>query len=387
MKNLKQISVLLFAFCICIINASAVDDESKNKSVTCKYYAPYEQKTDKATLVVSPNQLGFYDGKGTLEVIGGMPVDSTKAVFEISNLSVKNGTNCPKYLFVQYDDFYTTGMLDHKIEYTVEVAESSDDHKCPQNKEDHTYICNTLKLEENNINYTDSDDEVASQCLLKDESGRISFYFRTDKQGSKEFCVNSVTNCSNDFSGSTAPIVSYNGNKYKVAADNISILWGSNCNSETMLLKSSLENDIYILRGERKVNEENNPITVPVKKLDITPVTFCGNNGVLKAFQIVGYIIFVIKLVVPLILIILAMIDFAKAVIDSTDKPSYDTIKTLVRRCIIAAVIFLIPTILNFLLSLVDGVTEIMSSDGGFIDCTDCLLDPLGDCKAEDFNG
>lgn len=120
-----------------------------------------------------------------------------------------------------------------------------------------------------------------------------------------------------------------------------------------------------------------------IPDLEIEEIDFCEQDGVRKTFQIVGYILYVAKIIVPLLLIIMGTIDFAKATISSDDKAPKEAVATLIKRVLIAVIIFLIPTILNFLLSLVNGATETFT-DSKFTDCTDCLLDPFGDCKAED---
>ena len=116
--------------------------------------------------------------------------------------------------------------------------------------------------------------------------------------------------------------------------------------------------------------------------LEIKEINFCEEKGVRKTFQIVGYILYVAKILVPLILIIMGTIDFAKATISSDDKAPKEAVTMLIKRILIAVIIFLIPTILSFLLSLVNGASEAFT-DSKFTDCTDCLLDPFGDCKAD----
>ena len=115
--------------------------------------------------------------------------------------------------------------------------------------------------------------------------------------------------------------------------------------------------------------------------LEIEEIHFCEESGVRATFQIVGYLLFAAKIVVPLLLIILGSIDFAKATISSDDKAPKEALMSFIRRVLIAVIIFFIPTVLNFLLSLVYGATEAFSDDS-FEDCTDCLFDPFGDCKA-----
>lgn len=131
--------------------------------------------------------------------------------------------------------------------------------------------------------------------------------------------------------------------------------------------------------NEYKPQSEN--VISEAEDLIIEEIHFCEESGVQTTFQIVGYLLFAAKIVVPLLLIILGSIDFAKATISSDDKAPKEALMSFIRRVLIAVIIFFIPTILNFLLSLVYGATEAFSDDS-FESCTDCLFDPFGDCKA-----
>lgn len=117
-------------------------------------------------------------------------------------------------------------------------------------------------------------------------------------------------------------------------------------------------------------------------ELQIDPnVTFCS-SGVKKSFQVIGYIIYIAKIIIPLLLIILGSIDFAKAVISTSDKANSEAISALVRRIIIAVIIFLIPTILDFLIGLIDGAKN-AASNSDFTSCMKCLTNPKN-CGAPD---
>ena len=96
----------------------------------------------------------------------------------------------------------------------------------------------------------------------------------------------------------------------------------------------------------------------------------------LKVLRVVGYIIYVAKIVIPLLLIVMGSIDFGKAVIASDDKAMKDAGGTLLRRFIAAVIIFLLPTILNLLLGLVDNI-ESFDPDGNFANCTNVYLIPM----------
>ena len=109
-------------------------------------------------------------------------------------------------------------------------------------------------------------------------------------------------------------------------------------------------------------------------KLPIDDIDLGSDEKILQAFQIVGYLLFAVKIVVPLILIIMGIMDFAKAVISSDDKANKTALNSLIIRIIAGVVIFLIPTVLNFAISIIDGATETASN---FAQCTNCLFDPF----------
>jgi len=102
----------------------------------------------------------------------------------------------------------------------------------------------------------------------------------------------------------------------------------------------------------------------------------CQEDGVKQAFQIMGYFLFVVKIAIPLLLIILGTIDFSKAVFTSDDKSSKEAISQFVKRIIIAVIIFIIPTVFNFLFSLVEGAEEVGNKFSG---CTKCLFEPFNE--------
>lgn len=116
--------------------------------------------------------------------------------------------------------------------------------------------------------------------------------------------------------------------------------------------------------------------------LEIKPITFCEENRVLKVFQILGYVIFGAKVVVPLILLILGTIDFAKAVISSSEKAPQEALKSFGLRIVAAIIVFLIPTFLEFLITLVNGASETFKEKNE--NCTNCLFNPFNpdECKA-----
>ena len=121
-------------------------------------------------------------------------------------------------------------------------------------------------------------------------------------------------------------------------------------------------------------------VMASVNNLNVDEINICSSeNNALKAFQIIGYILFVIKILIPIIIIVLGMIDFGKAALSGDEKANTTSFKTLMMRIITGVMIFFIPTVLDFALSIVQGTKDSMSKYEG---CTTCMLDPFSeDCK------
>ena len=115
-------------------------------------------------------------------------------------------------------------------------------------------------------------------------------------------------------------------------------------------------------------------IDVRSGSLDVTPVDMCSNESTsLKVFQVIGYLLIIIKIIVPLILIIMGSIDFAKAALSGDDKSTKEAAVQFSKRVLIGLIVFFIPTILDFFLSLISGASETASK---YNNCTNCILNP-----------
>lgn len=86
---------------------------------------------------------------------------------------------------------------------------------------------------------------------------------------------------------------------------------------------------------------------------------FCSDTA--NVWALLGYAVMVIKIVIPLILIVLGMVDLGKAVVSSDEKAINKSVGILLRRFIAAVIIFFIPTIVSAIfnaLSLMDDGTK-----------------------------
>ena len=113
----------------------------------------------------------------------------------------------------------------------------------------------------------------------------------------------------------------------------------------------------------------------PASSIDANGINLCQNAGVVKAAQIVGWMLFVIKILAPLILIIMGIIELAKAVISSDDKAISAAINALIKRAIAAVVIFFIPTIIALIFNIVGEASEAKTK---FKCLSTCISNPSG---------
>ncbi len=108
----------------------------------------------------------------------------------------------------------------------------------------------------------------------------------------------------------------------------------------------------YTLFSDRKEDNENyqkKEENTPQEDLDITEVEVCGAGTTsLLVFQVIGYIILIIKILVPIILIVLGSIDLGKASLSGDDKAVKEAAIIFAKRVLIGLIIFFIPTILDF---------------------------------------
>lgn len=98
----------------------------------------------------------------------------------------------------------------------------------------------------------------------------------------------------------------------------------------------------------------------------------CNNNDVINTFRILGEIINIIKIVIPLIIIVLGMVDFSKAIISSDEKAINKATGSIIRRIIAGVLIYFVPTII---LSLFNALGYDTYNSPSFIKCSSCLFD------------
>ena len=81
-----------------------------------------------------------------------------------------------------------------------------------------------------------------------------------------------------------------------------------------------------------------------------TLLSFCESSA--EIWQLVGKIINIIKIVIPIIIVILAMLDLGKAVMAGEEKQIKEAQSRAVKRIIVGIIIMFVPTIVNLILDL-----------------------------------
>ena len=94
---------------------------------------------------------------------------------------------------------------------------------------------------------------------------------------------------------------------------------------------------------------------------------FCADTA--NIWNLLGYVVLIIKIVIPLMLIIMGMVDLGKAVVSSDEKQMSKSVSSLIRRFIAAVIVFFVPTIISALF----GALKIITDDSDYYTCVECL--------------
>lgn len=106
-------------------------------------------------------------------------------------------------------------------------------------------------------------------------------------------------------------------------------------------------------------------------------INFCSETSAI--WKLVGQILYIFKIVIPILVVIFGMIDLGKAVVASKDDEIKKAAKQLGMRILAGIVIFFIPTIIGFAFTLADGFSNV---ENDYNVCSTCITNP-GACKTD----
>ena len=105
---------------------------------------------------------------------------------------------------------------------------------------------------------------------------------------------------------------------------------------------------------------------------------FCTEPTVKKVLKFFGFMILLLKFIVPILIIIKGMFLFYNAMVKGGSDDLSKNAKALGVKIVIGILIFFIPDLLNGILDLYEGWASVKSD---YTNCADCLLDPTNKCS------
>ena len=413
-NKMKFILAIVVAFLFSMIPVSA-------KSYNCTY-------EDDGTLVgitIKTNFIfGFtgYNGTVTLEKYNNLEIakNYVDIVDTVGNFKFTSAESCPKYVYVYR--YLPNGKPDQEKNYLYNVYYGDDEEALKavnRSSKDGIIIAESSNTSaKDRVETIVEDLKPTTVCNISTNTVTGKTVFETNTKCSDKFNTRNSTSITDAI-----------GNTIKINYSSVDYFYTSECNSDNnwSLVNNGGENYLitytegsktsdytnpisFVFRtyadgskdfcmttsiyDESTGNEDvepNDPFSVVTPELETTNFGFCSptidgttENGTLRAFKIVGIIIYIAKILAPLILIILGSIDLAKAAVAGEEKATSEALQTLLRRLIIGIVIFLIPTAIKLLISMVSGAGDMLDENNlSYKYCTDCLFDPFGDCQVK----
>ena len=135
-----------------------------------------------------------------------------------------------------------------------------------------------------------------------------------------------------------------------------------------------------VCSGNIKPSPTPTPSDGNSSKGNTTIVDACTNPDILRVIYFGKLIIDIVKIVVPIGLIILGMVDFSKSVTTSDEGAQKKNMKLLGKRIVFAVLVFAVPWIVETLMVSLGNLTE-------GVNFTDCLENATGDCIDQLENG
>ena len=103
-------------------------------------------------------------------------------------------------------------------------------------------------------------------------------------------------------------------------------------------------------------------------------MTFCEDTAPIWRF--VGYILFALKIIIPVVIIILGIMDFANAMIAKDEKAITNAAKSVGKRLILGIAIYFVPLLVSYIFSLIGDASPYIEK---IESCEVCLLNPRSD--------
>ena len=135
----------------------------------------------------------------------------------------------------------------------------------------------------------------------------------------------------------------------------------------------SFENFFEYKSFKKKSGKTTTENDTKIKQLS----SICTDKNVKRVVKAGGLVLFISKIIVPILLIAMAVVGFIKAMMSGDDKAIKETAMKFVKNLIAAVIIFVLPTIVNVVLGLAE---DSKYSTKDYVSCRVCFFE-TSKCK------
>lgn len=246
-----------------------------------------------------------------------------------------------------------------------------------------------------------------TRSIRNDYSVKIKFFL--DAEGNKKFSVNRIGGSNEGGDAEAYGGISVNRYTFFLDDDVIETMYESvsSCNNTPLFFRTDgTDGTVMYLTNEKpdaidngsfspgeadgdhgsNIGGEDDGSFVDDSKLckddncNISLSGLCNETKVARTLKFLGILITLVKIFVPLLIIVLGSIDFAKAMIEGKGDDIPKKVPVLIKRFITGVIIFLVPSVIDFLFGVIDTYSDTMNQ---YENCWTCLLDP-DECKVND---
>lgn len=107
-------------------------------------------------------------------------------------------------------------------------------------------------------------------------------------------------------------------------------------------------------------------------------IEFCYKTA--NVWQVIGIAFMILKILIPVLIIVLGIIDLSKVVVSADEKDIKEKTKSIAMRVAAGIIIFFIPTIINFIFSLIANFAPVVKD---YENCIKCITSPNKKCDTK----
>lgn len=237
-----------------------------------------------------------------------------------------------------------------------------------------------------------------TQCTGTYSSARLSeitgtdFYWLQYPNGDREFCAQTSgmtsRSCSGRFQGTEVPTVLASNSRgdsitFTIAEGSVDYFFGDTCVGNNFSIYKEAGVDQYVLTMDMDDGgfSPDDVCGEDGEECNISIRTMCNDSSVARTLRGIGIAIVLIKILVPAVIIVMGFVNLFKIITSGKEDDVRKYVKSIVIRIIVGVVIFLLPSIVNFVFEIASGVVDASGGDGNALDnCWNCVMN-IDECN------